>query len=124
MARATLTDRATFGAPFALRRAPPRVQENRQHDSKAFRSMRSHEITLEMFLHFVRIAGHVLSAMPCAAAKLTLLGACPVAASMSDARACNSTVSLQWFQAVTAFRHFYCQGLGQWTVPDNNVEVF
>ena len=55
------------------------------------------DITLKMFLHFVRIAGRVLSAMLCAAAKPTLLSAFPVVALAStfDVHASNSIVNLQ-----------------------------
>ena len=46
----------------------PQVARGAKCCAKAF------DITLKMFLHFVRIAGSVLSAMLCAAAKPTLLG--------------------------------------------------
>ena len=75
--------------------------------------VKAFDITLKMFLHFVRIAGRVLSAMLCAAAKPTLLSAFRVVASMFDVNASNSTVNLQWLQAVNGFRHLSRQG------PDN-----
>ena len=53
------------------------------------------DITHEILLHFIRIAGHVLSAMPCAAAKLTLLvrvplrHQCPMCALANLLQICN-----------------------------------
>ena len=58
------------------------------------------DITLKMFLHFVRIAGRVMNAVLCAAAKRTLLSTFLVVASMFDVNASNSIVNLQWLQAV------------------------
>ena len=63
----------------------PQVARPAKCCAKAF------DITHKMFLHFVRIAGRVLSA----AAKPTLLSAFPVVASMFDVNASNSIVNLQ-----------------------------
>ena len=75
----------------------PQVARPAKCCAKAF------DITLKMFLHFVRIDGRVLNAMLCTAAKRSLLNACLVVASMFDVHASNSTVNLQWLQAVNDF---------------------
>ena len=62
--------------------------------------------------------------MLCAAATSTLLHVLSAVALVFGMRACRSIGNLQCFQAVNEIGHFYCQGLEQWTAPDNNSADF